>query len=371
MVHEQTTPTFDDLLTLRKGGPKLTEGGGPSSVAGIETVEEWQRKAAALRELFRQTLGRCPFTPSPLDPEVIEETDRGDHTLRTIEYTAAPDERFRAYALIPKALTAKTPGVLCIHPTTEHGKEQPIGNDTSEKGRDRAYALHLARRGYVTLAYDLYSAGTRCNPGLRHFDTAPFYEEFPEWSVRGRDLWDAARAVDLLQSLDEVDPERIGSIGHSQGGGITIHAMSLDERIKVGVSSCGSWPERLAKNPFNHARTAWWVGRPALRPYCATGKPFPIAMQEHLALAAPRALMNIMALNDCQYDLDEAEFVRASLENMAERVAGVFALTGRPDNFRNVLHCNGHGFIAEQRRAAYAFLDEKLCHSPADPEAGL
>lgn len=355
-----TDITFDDLLEIRKGGDGLTMGGGPSHIATIETVEEWEAKAEALRSIFRQTLGRGPSEVCPLDAEIVSETDHGDHAKRSIAYSVGPDERIVADVLIPVGLNGRAPAVLCIHPTTPFGRQQVIGNDPSEKGRDRAYALHLVRRGFVTLAYDLLSANERKYEGLRDFDTAPFYEEFPEWSIRGKDLWDLSRAVDLLETISEADAGRIGSIGHSQGGGITIHAMALEPRISAGVASCGDWPARFSKNPFNHARTGWWVGRPFLRPYCQTGKAFPIELHEYLALAAPRAIMHVTALNDFQYSSKETHLTRPVLSRMGETVSRVFSLYGVNDNFRQVLHEEGHGFAGPQRELAYAFLENRL-----------
>ena len=352
--------TFDDLLEIRRGGDGLTMGGGPSHIATIETVEEWETKADALRAIFRQTLGRGPSEVCPLDAEVVLESDHGDYVKRSIAYNVGPSERIVADVLIPEGLNGRVPAVLCIHPTTPFGREQVIGNDPSEKGKDRAYALHLVRRGFITLSYDLLSANERKYVGLRDFDTAPFYEEFPEWSVRGKDLWDLSRAVDLLETIAEVDAGRIGSIGHSQGGGITVHAMALEPRISAGVASCGDWPARFSKNPFNQARTGWWVGRPLLRPYCQTGKPFPIELHEYLALAAPRAIMHITALNDFQYSSEETHLTRPVLSRMGETVSSVFSLYGVKDNFRQVLHEEGHGFAGPQRKLAYGFLEKRL-----------
>lgn len=355
-----TDISFDDLLEIRRGGDGLTMGGGASHIGRIDTVEEWETKAEALRAIFRQTLGRGPTEVPPLDAEIVSETDHGDHVKRSIAYNVAPDERIVADALIPAGLRGTAPAVLCIHPTTPYGREQVIGNDPSEKGRDRAYALHLVRRGFVTLAYDLLSANERKYEGLRDFDTAPFYGKFPEWSIRGKDLWDLSRAVDLLETIPEADDGRIGSIGHSQGGGITVHAMALEPRISAGVASCGDWPARFSKNPFNNARTGWWVGRPFLRPYCQTGKPFPIELHEYLALAAPRAIMHITALNDFQYSLEETRLTRPVLERMGESVTRVFSLYGARENFRQVLHEEGHGFADAHREIGYAFLENKL-----------
>ncbi len=351
---------FDDLLDIRKGGEGLTLGSGPSRLEKIATVEEWEIKADALRTILLQTLGQTPEVSRPLSPEVVEEVDCGDHTRRKVAYFVGPDEKISAYVLIPKDSAGRMPAVLCLHPTTSLGKEQAIGNDPELRGQDCAYALHLVRRGYVTLAYDLLSAGERTYAGLRAFDTAPFYEAYPRWSVRGKDLWDVSCAVGLLEGLEEVDPDRIGCIGHSQGGGITIHAMALDERIKAGVSNCGVWPYRLSKNPFNNARTGWWVGRPLLRAYCWTGKPFPIDLHEYLALIAPRAVLNIVALNDWMYTLEEESISRPALEGLAEAVTGVFGLLDAGENFKQVLHGRGHSFLQEQREIAYTFLDEKL-----------
>ncbi|MBB30636.1 MAG: hypothetical protein CME25_17240 [Gemmatimonadetes bacterium] len=360
METTMTDVTFDDLLEIRKGEEGLTMGSGPSRIGTVSNIEEWEIKAAALRDIFRQTLGRKPDVDCPLDQEVVEEKNHGDHIRRTIAYNLAPDERINGYLLIPKNLKGKAPAVLCIHQTTPFGKEQVVGTDESEVGRDLSYALHLVREGFVTFAYDLLTANERKYKDLRDFETAPFYEKFPEWSIRGKDLWDVQKALDLLETIDEVDPRRIGSIGHSQGGGITIHAMALEPRIQAGVSSCGDWPARLSKNPFNHARTGWWVGRPFLRPYCYTGKQFPIDLHEYLALAAPRSIMPINALNDFAYSLDEAPLTRPIMEAMSRTVSKVFALYSVESNFQQILHEEKHSFHTAQRETAYTFLKSKL-----------
>lgn len=364
--------TFDDLLDIRKGEEGMTTGRGISRIEKINSVAEWELKAEALRELFRQTLGQQPpGIECPLSPRVVAEQDGDDYVQRKVECFLQPDERVSAYVLIPRNLKTRAPGVLCIHPTRAIGKESTIGNDDTAERENCSYALHLARRGYVTLSYDLLGMGERRYSHVRVFDTTPFYERYPDWSVRGKDLWDAARAIDLLQTMAEVDTERIGSIGYSQGGGITLHAMGLDPRIKVGVSSCGGWPMRLSKNPFNHARTGPnWIGRPFLRPYCLTGKNFPIDMHETLALIAPRPVLNLSALNDrcAKYTAAEEAVTRPAFQSLAENVSRVFALYGAESNFRNLLHMKGHSFLEEHRNVAYAFLDEFL--KPAAQNAG-
>ncbi len=353
---------FSDLLDIRTGTDELfLSGGGNSVISQITTLKQWEEKAEALKLLFNQTLGITPKNiDSPLDIEIVSEEKCNNYTKRKILFNIQQDERIDAYMLIPDIVENKLPTVLCLTPTTQLGKEQTIGNGPTEKDADRAYALHLTQRGYITFTFDWDSSGTRQYPGLDPFDNGPFYKKYPQWSAVGKNLWDISKALDVLSSFKEVDSNRIASIGHSQGGGGTIQAMAMDKRIKVGISSCGGFPMRMEKNPFNHARNRWWIGRPALRPYCLTGKQFPCDLHELLALCAPRPFLYVAALNDCRYSLDEKDIVESAFNNMHENIRKIYSLYEAQNNFRISLHTNGHSFIKEQRDEAYNFLDNHL-----------
>jgi dienelactone hydrolase len=49
---------------------------------------------------------------------------------------------------------------------------------------------------------------------------------------------DVMRGVDYLQGLKGVDPDRIGIMGISGGGQISMYAAALDTRIKAAIISC-------------------------------------------------------------------------------------------------------------------------------------
>ncbi len=353
---------FDDLPLIRKGGPSLTMGGGESYLEAAKSTAEWEEKAAALRTLFTSTLGINPKEIFPLDIQVHGEEYLDGYNLRKLSYNAGANERINAAMLIPANHPGRGPAVLCLHQTTEFGREQVIGNDPSEAGQLLCYARDLAKLGFVTFAFDLTGANERRAPGTRAFDTADFYRHYPEWSARGKDLHDVKIALDVMQTMPEIDPGRIGCMGHSQGGGITVHAMGLDSRIKAGVSNCGWWPERLSKNPYNAARTGWWIGRPLLRPYCLTGKEFPTQAQEELAMAAPRPLLNITSLYDYQYGEDEAELkaLEKAFANLRDNVKKVYALYGKENQFELITHREGHCFLPHHHERAYSFLQQFL-----------
>ena len=88
---------FDDLLYMRKGTNDLTLGYNPSRIEKIITADEWEIKAEALREIFRQTLGESSAVSCSLSPQIIEETDCKDHLRRKVAYSLEPDERICAY----------------------------------------------------------------------------------------------------------------------------------------------------------------------------------------------------------------------------------------------------------------------------------
>ncbi|MEY4941666.1 MAG: hypothetical protein RIQ93_3401, partial [Verrucomicrobiota bacterium] len=308
---------FGDLPLMRKGTASMTMGGSPTSIEPIVSREEWLLKRGALREIHRMVLGSPPpGLDCPLNVRVEKEYDRGDYVEKRVTYLLAPGERTAALLLAPKDRPTPGRAMLTIHPTTADGKEQTVGRGEKKEGQltvaaaNRAYGLHLVRRGFVTFSPDLLAAGERIFPGRKDFDNQPFIDANPTWSGTGKDLWDLRRAIDVMQTLPEIDPERIGSIGHSQGAGLTTALMAVEDRLKVGVSNCGAWPARISRNPFNNARTQWFIAKPALRPFCYTGKPFPIDGHELFALAAPRPYLNICALNDSGYKVEDESFTR-------------------------------------------------------------
>lgn len=355
---------FSDLMMIRKGLPEMMLGAGETLVEPIRATHEWEAKAEALREIFLQTCGERPQIDCPLDLRVESEGERDGFIERHLSYNLEPDERVTSIALIPKNRKGPCPAVLCIHPTCEIGKLQTVGRDPAEKESpekvDRSYGYHLVKRGFVVLAPDLLTSGDRRYPGLRAFDNGPFYLKHPRWSGTGKDLWDLGRALDVIEQIPEADPARIGSIGHSQGGGLTTYLMAVDRRVKVGVNNCGLWPSRAKKNPFDIARTAWWIGRPAMRPFLLAGKDLPVDLHELMALAAPRRVMAIVALNDYGYQPQEEKITRPVWEKLGANVEKIFELFSESEHFKLILHMDGHSFPQPMREKAYAFLEDAL-----------
>lgn len=194
----------------------------------VRTAEDWHARRAHVLLGMQQAMGPLPRpeAPVPLDVQVLEEHESDGLTRRKVSYhTDRDDQRVTAWLLMPQG-APRRPAVLCLHQTANEGKDHPVGL----AGRPTLhYALELAKRGFVTLSPDYPSFGEHAVD----FD-ADAYESGTMQAV-----YDNVRAIDLLQSLPEVDPQRIGAIGHSLGGHNALFTAALDERIAATVSSCG------------------------------------------------------------------------------------------------------------------------------------
>ena len=325
----------------------------PHGDRDIATADEWASKALDIRRRFIAMVGEPPFGDTfELDARIEDEAACDKYVRYRITYAVERDERVAAWLLIPHDLGGPVSAVLCLHQTVARGKDEPVGLAGS---RDLAYAHHLAERGFVCLAPDHLAAGERVRPGLKPYETSAFYEKHPGWSAVGKAIWDAGRAVDVLSARAEVDANRIGAIGHSLGGHSAVFAAAFDDRIRACVTNCGLTtfadnPKRLA-----WARDEWYVYIPALRPILLTDEAPPFDFHEIVALLAPRACLNITALDDETMGIS----ARATLELTAE-VREVYRMLGVEDRFATYLHDVGHSFPPESRELAYAFLAREL-----------
>lgn len=180
------------------------------------------------RQYVMQCLGKFPAPCAP-DPRVIRSEDRGSHTLETVEYSVEVGERVLAYLLLPRGMKGRLPAIVASHQHNGEywlGKSEPAGLSRNAMYH---YGLDLCLRGYVVLCPDHLCFEDRrppeyrrmANDALQHGNYERF--EFTARVLRGSTLQakylsDLTRAVDLLQSMEFVDGERIGAIGHSLGG---------------------------------------------------------------------------------------------------------------------------------------------------------
>lgn len=323
----------------------------------IRNVDEWQIRKRHILTNMQLVMGELPDERKrvPLDVQVVDEHDCGTFIRRKVTFVPEPNDRVPAWLLIPKTLLndrdRKAPAVLCLHQTTQIGKDEPAGLGGNP---NLHYAKELAERGYVTLAPD-YIGGDLPEVGIKggfgEYRTDPYALGYVSGTMKG--IWNHMRAVDLLQSLPLVDSERIGVIGHSLGGYNALFVAAFDERLKVVVTSCGF----TSFVKYRGGDLTGWSHRghmPRIASvYSKDPKKMPFEFSEVLAAIAPRALFINAPIHDDIFDVS----------GVGDCVAAALPVYSLFDEGHGIIvhHPNSkHDFPPEVRDAAYQFIDRVL-----------
>ena len=197
-------------------------------------------------------LGRWP-EPSPLEARVEERVDLGDVVRERVTYAVEPGERVPAYLFVPRGLRpggaprrrVRAPSARrAVPPGQERGRRTGRQSGAGVRAGAGAPGLRRARARRALLrgarpaqGPPRHAAGAA--PG-RDFERFEFTRRVLHGScLQTKMVWDMQRGLDYLESRPEVDPARLGCIGHSLGGQQTLFLAALDERVRAAVSSCG------------------------------------------------------------------------------------------------------------------------------------
>ncbi|NOU73233.1 prolyl oligopeptidase family serine peptidase [Paenibacillus sp. LMG 31458] len=335
---------------------QINQMGIPPLLHRIESYEQWIEKLSEVRRIWLDYIGELPARV-PVRVQVKSQSKQSSHTRFHVEYDTVYGDRITAYILIPdenvsnRPRNAGYPAVIALHSTNEQGKDFIA---LSTGGTNRMYAVELVERGYVVLVPDALTAGERIYPGRAAFESEPFYEQYPEWSTVAKNLTDHLQGIDVLCSLDYVNPNAIGAIGHSFGGYNAYFLAGMDDRIKAVVSSCGFSPFTGDPHPEH------W----GYRPYPYTHIPkvsadlqqdrIPFEFHEIVALCAPTPFLNYAGQDDHIFP-----HWKSVGEGMLE-LSRLYRWLGKEDRFQSYLGTGGHDFPEEIRMLAYLFLDQWL-----------
>jgi len=293
-------------------------------------------------ELFA-LLGRLPDRNRPISCEKVGETDGGSYILEKLSLDLNGMEAVPAFFTIPKERRTRAPAILYNH---SHGGGYEIGKKELTDGReylqDPPYAEALAARGVCALCIDAWAFGER--HGKREEET------FKEFLWRGHVMWgmmvyDGIRALDYLVTRNEVDPNRIGTLGISMGSTMAWWLAALDERIGVCVDICclTDFHTLVESRGLSHHGIYYYV--PDLLNHFSTAEINAlIAPRPHLALAGNKDPLT----------------PPAGLDRIDAELKKVYAEAGAPDAWRLLRYDVGHMETADMRSEVFTFLDRYL-----------
>jgi len=143
-------------------------------------------------------------------PQTEVELREGTVRRRDVAFQADDDVTLRGWLYLPAAATATTPLPAVVVVQGFGGVKEQFVDDVAKT---------MAAKGLVALLYDHRNFGTS--------DGEPRQEADPWAQIR-----DYRSAITYLQTLPEVDADRIGAFGSSYAGGHAIVVTAIDRRVK-------------------------------------------------------------------------------------------------------------------------------------------
>lgn len=153
----------------------------------------------------------------PLDVQ-DKPTSFGTNDVRVddISFTGPGNTRLNAYLLMPSGSKGRHPAVIYAHGAG--GNRQELLDE----------AMKMADEGAVTLTLDMIYSPSRARPLPEGMAGARANSKLEQEAVK-----EVRRAVDLLQSRDDVDGDQIGYVGWSAGARMGALVSGVEHRVKA------------------------------------------------------------------------------------------------------------------------------------------
>ncbi|MFB3892579.1 MAG: prolyl oligopeptidase family serine peptidase [Phycisphaerae bacterium] len=186
----------------------------------VKSPNEWPRRREEILKYWHGVMGRWPAAVEKPKVKYLAKEHVENFTRHKVQVEVAPGKVVGDhYILVPDG-KGPFPAVL----VTWYGSEDSAG--LNPKQQDRVdFGYQLARRGFVTLCIGDVSGQNVREPEAK--------EGIQPLSFLAYAAGNAARA---LGNMPEVDPKRIGVVGHSFGGKWSMFASCLND-----IFACAVW----------------------------------------------------------------------------------------------------------------------------------
>src|ERR1022692_2420292 len=209
-------------------------------------AEQWQKE---LRAKVTELVGGFPAAPTPLDAQTLEIREFPAYRREKFVIRSRPGFYVLGYLLTPKAGSAPHASMICL-PGHGRGVDDIVG--IGENGHDRTvkegyqydFAIQAVEHGMAAVAIEPMAFGCRRDAvtkskglGASACQPAAGALLLLGQTMIGWRVYDVMRTVDWIATRKELDAARVGCMGISGGGTVSLFSAALDTRIRAAMVS--------------------------------------------------------------------------------------------------------------------------------------
>ncbi|WP_099363534.1 alpha/beta hydrolase family protein [Fredinandcohnia onubensis] len=252
-------------------------------------------------------------------------------------------ESVPAYFIKPVGVSGPYPTIIFNH---SHGGDFIHGKDEVINGasylQTPSFAETFSELGFAVWAIDAWGFGERGG-----INESELYKEF---LLKGHTLWgmrlfDLVSLIDYLETREDIDSNRLATLGMSMGGLLSWWLSAIDKRIKVTIDIAAQVDiETLIENRrLDHHGFYYYI--PKLLKYYSTA-----SIQEKIA---PRPRMSLVGKNDTMC-------FPTGVEKLKNHLIDVYKKQEKQDHFMSLSLTGGHMETTEMRAYWTDFLKKHL-----------
>lgn len=327
----RASPSHLHWRLMRETIPQLAYDGGD--------VKTWQGR---LRRKVKDLLGwpQMPSERRDLNVRSLWKREHEHGTIEKIVLTMEPGSDANAYLCVPRDAGPAYDWFICLqgHSTGAHNSvalDFETNTRPIEVEGDRDFGVGCMRRGIAAICLEQRGFGERGETAMKSRSSRSCHEAAMHALMLGRTLigervYDVDRAIDYLRTRDDVNPTRIGVMGNSGGGTVSLFAAAVLPRIAWAMPSCYFCSFADSIMAMHHCQCNYV---PHILRYAG--------MADLMGLFAPNPVVIVSGRKDDIFPIGPA---RKEFRRLAE----IYRAAGAPANCRHVIGDGGHRFYAEQ-----------------------
>jgi cephalosporin-C deacetylase-like acetyl esterase len=297
------------------------------------------------RASYRRLLGELPGY-TPLNAIITGTINQPGYSIEKIIYQSVPNHHVTANLYIPEG-KGPFPGVLLF-----------CGHENEAKATEsyQKTAILFALNGFVVMVVDPISQAERhqitgdngkplTRGGTTEHTLINAAAALVGTSAVAYQLWDNVRALDYLETRQEVDKNRIGCLGNSGGGTQTSYLIAFDERIKV-AAPCSYVASR--------ERNFEWFGPSDGCQHALHEGEAGLEINDFLISFAPKPLLVLAG----KYDFVDYY----GTQKAYQEIHGIYTALGKPESVKLFTAEDGHGISSPKRHEAVKWFRKWMYH---------